>query len=79
MTSPKDQYETRKAIRKAQRDKGAINHVESELAVQDCFDRMATAWERIADAMEVMASPPKGVAHDPEMDKPSLAQRLTRP
>lgn len=47
--TPKQQYEARKAARKARDGSGAA---EREMEMLDIFDRFVTAVERIADAME---------------------------
>lgn len=51
--TPKEQYEARKAERKAKRDNyGGRRHDEDQEAFMDLADRFVTAIERIADALE---------------------------
>lgn len=51
--TPKQQYEARKAERKRLREADYQTQKRGEeYMMLDCFDRFATALERIADAME---------------------------
>lgn len=52
-TTPKEQYEARKAERKRLRETDYQTQKRGEEDMMlDCFDRFATALERIADALE---------------------------
>jgi hypothetical protein len=51
--TPKEQYEARKAERKKRREAREVlgEHDNDALDIVDALDRMATAFERIADAL----------------------------
>ncbi len=49
--TPKQQYEARKAERKARQEQGSRSY-DNRDDVEDFIDRVATALERIADALE---------------------------
>lgn len=51
--TPKEQYEARKADRNKRREaKEVLDESDNDLELIELMDRMATAFERIADAME---------------------------
>lgn len=65
--TPKEQYEARKVERKARRSgQYSASHVGDKDGeeILDCFDRFATALERIAEALEYKA--PADVEQPPE-------------
>lgn len=51
--TPKEEYEARKAERKMKAAKGT-QWVQDEMETIDTMDRLATSFERIADALEAM-------------------------
>lgn len=51
--TPKQQYEARKAERKARQEaRELLGEDEGQERLEDILDRMATAFERIADGLE---------------------------
>lgn len=58
--TPKEQYEVRKARRKAQREAlEVLGHDDriADITAEEALDRISTALERIADSLERMAAP----------------------
>ena len=51
--SSKAEYEARKAERNKRREaKAVLDESDNDIEIIEVFDRMATAFERIADALE---------------------------
>jgi hypothetical protein len=51
--TPKEQYEARKADRNKRREaKEVLDESDKDIELLETLDRMATAFERIAEAME---------------------------
>jgi len=58
--TPKEQYEVRKAHRKAQREALEVlgdEHRIADVTAEEALDRLSTALERIADSLERMVKP----------------------
>lgn len=52
MMSSKAEYEARKATREKMREARAVlEEQDTDIQLMECLDRMATAFERIADAL----------------------------
>jgi hypothetical protein len=65
--TPKEQYEARKTERKAERETIASKHEAEDkmpLVILDMADRLVTAIERIADALE--APPVREIEYHPD-------------
>lgn len=61
MMTPKEQYEARKAYRIKRREaKETLDMDSKDILMEDIFDRFVTAFERMADALEVMSRNDKG-------------------
>lgn len=61
--SSKAEYEARKATRERMREaRSVLDEQDTDIQLMDCLDRIATAFERIADAMSPTHNPDRNEA-----------------